>query len=929
MKVRTKYKRGGGVCLLIKNGIKFELNKEINSATFTNLEVVAINLITGSIKTTIISIYRPPHTDADSTMNDLEKLLSLVGSNRTIITGDTNIDTSNRSNITLRYLSKLRDYNMNQKTAAYTRITQNSKSIIDHVITNIQNLTTLVTYHCAADHQAVIACWGKKSKRDSEQNIIEKEINNISTNKKIHYKKTAEKIRQQNWIDWDQKTQKKSVDEIYNSFNNILKESIVEIEQKTKKHKLHVEKPYITSKILNERKSVQKARKKFIKNQSESNEKTFKELKKEYNKTLLKARNNYFGNKLKNAGKNSKLVWEVINEALNRKKKDKTDIDKLEYNDTVIEDKQQIANTLCDYYKNIAFDKIQKIKSGKKFEDYLEIEEKKENTFQLKPITKLETWQCIKSTVPKTSSGEDKITSKLVHMAAAPLTTPMNTIINACIQQGSFPNALKISKITPMDKRKGATGPSKYRPLNNLSTFSKIIEKPIIDQLEKHTQSYEDHHQFGYKKQHSTEHPILLTRHFIETELQKNKFVIVLMIDLTIAFETICTGTILPKKIQHYGGTAKTVNFFKEYFQNRKHYVELPDGTKSKTVTLHNYSCVQGSRLGPKIFNYYTHDIQNVIKKRKMCHVCSRMICFCDDTNIIISGKNLDEVVDETNELLHSLSLYMNSNCLIINKEKSSYMLLKPKNKNKTEIKKKITLEKTEIVRVHSARFLGIILDDKLNFKEQYERLLQKLTDAVNALIQIRLTLNYRAKMNIYHALFHSHLQYGALTYMDKLKKQQINRLYQLQKKAIRLVFAAPIGAHTTKLFKLSKIIPLNKIFETEAIKFVFKNLSESHKDQQPKAIQKLFEKNNNRITRTDQFLKLKYNKGAKHGNIMHSLIKTWNSENDNIKSAGNIYSLKKLQKETATDQMKECTTNNCKICEKDKNRQYENYMNK
>ena len=61
----------------------------------------------------------------------------------------------------------------------------------------------------------------------------------------------------------------------------------------------------------------------------------------------------------------------------------------------------------------------------------------------------------------------------------------------------------------------------------------------------------------------------------------------------------------------------------------------------------------------------------------------------------------------------------------------------------------------------------------------------------------------------------------------------------------------------------------------------------------------------------------------------MHSLIKAWNSENDNIKSAGNIYSLKKLQKETATDQMKECTTNNCKICEKDKNRHYENYMNK
>lgn len=169
MKVRTKYKRGGGVCLLIKNGIKFELNKEINSATFTNIEVVAINLITGSIKTTIISIYRPPHTDADSTMNDLEKLLSLVGSNRTIITGDTNIDTSNRSNITLRYLSKLRDYNMNQKTAAYTRITQNSKSIIDHVITNIQNLTTLVTYHCGEKIKKGFRTWYHRERNKQHQ----------------------------------------------------------------------------------------------------------------------------------------------------------------------------------------------------------------------------------------------------------------------------------------------------------------------------------------------------------------------------------------------------------------------------------------------------------------------------------------------------------------------------------------------------------------------------------------------------------------------------------------------------------------------------------------------------------------------------------------------------------------------------------------
>ena len=62
------------------------------------------------------------------------------------------------------------------------------------------------------------------------------------------------------------------------------------------------------------------------------------------------------------------------------------------------------------------------------------------------------------------------------------------------------------------------------------------------------------------------------------------------MIDLTVAFETLCTSEILPAKLTHYGATNKTRDFFKAYFNGRKHFVELPNGTKSKVTNLHNYS---------------------------------------------------------------------------------------------------------------------------------------------------------------------------------------------------------------------------------------------------------------------------------------------------------------------------------------------------
>ena len=59
----------------------------------------------------------------------------------------------------------------------------------------------------------------------------------------------------------------------------------------------------------------------------------------------------------------------------------------------------------------------------------------------------------------------------------------------------------------------------------------------------------------------------------------------------------------------------------------------------------------------------------------------------------------------------------------------------------------------TDIMRVKEARYLGIILDDKLNFKEQFNKLIKKLKEAINCLICTRNILNWKAKMMLYSAL--------------------------------------------------------------------------------------------------------------------------------------------------------------------------------
>ena len=505
-------------------------------------------------------------------------------------------------------------------------------------------------------------------------------------------------------------------------------------------------------------------------------------------------------------------------------------------------------------------------------------------------------------------------------MAANSLITPIRCMINKCFEQGAFPTELKKSKITPIFK-KGEKSPGNFRPINQISVMSKCIEKAAIEQLNNHFKQFENKNQFGYKTAHSSYHPILLTRHHIEQELSKNKYVALIMIDLSIAFETVNTGKILPEKLKHYGANTTTVNFFTDYFTNRKHLVKW-NQTESDTAELKNLSCVQGSALGPNIYNVYTNDLKETCE-------CT-LIAFADDTNLILSSKNIKDLIKKANIEVEKLNDYMSANDLIVNKGKSSYMILKPKNKKAIGTTETIKISGTDIMKVKEARYLGIILDDKLNFKEQFNKLIKKLKEAINCLICTRNILNWKAKMMLYNALFKSHLEYGAVCYYDKLNKSQLEQLKKLQKKAVRLIFRAPINSHTKNLFYYSKITPVEKLYHYEAVKFIFKNKNELYRDQQPEILRNLISNDPNiRTTRlTDDYYKIKIHRDYKKGHALYDIISEWNSAEVAIKASGNMQSLK-WQIRNNIKSFEKCTQKECVICKKDLHRDYEKYMKK
>ena len=147
-----------------------------------------------------------------------------------------------------------------------------SISLIDHVISNINDLETLVTHEMCADHQTVIGIWGIKERQTKKQKVLKE------SRERIHIDKTIENLQKINWLDWNERTANLDIDDTYDSFHEIINSSVVQ--EKIKSRKLKPTKKWMTKELLIKRLEVAKVRKKFLKNRNKTNENIYKEMNK-------------------------------------------------------------------------------------------------------------------------------------------------------------------------------------------------------------------------------------------------------------------------------------------------------------------------------------------------------------------------------------------------------------------------------------------------------------------------------------------------------------------------------------------------------------------------------------------------------------------------------------------------------------------------
>ena len=859
---------GRGTVLLVKSVLKPNPVTELTNNKF--VESTWCTIINDKNDKILIGvIYRSPNSSNENNealLDLIKKADNMRETRHLIMVGDFNLpdlrwnglDSPREDSFESKFCETLNDHFLHQLITEPTRFRDRQQpNVLDLIITDTDEMVKNIMIQeplGKSDHESILFHIAIRRAKP----VVKERFQY----KKADFQELRTGLEQ---VDWEKRFAGRRVEENWVTFTEVMEELVKKsVPKVTVRENRKLKQPWVNKETIQQIKEKKKAYRRYRKTRKEEDLFKYKEARNNATKKLKSDKREYEQKIAEESKTNSKAFWNYVNS----KTKYREGICELERGDgTVAQDDIEKANTLNSFFTSVfTVEDLESLPSAQAATVNSQMQIQITEDMVFKELDKLNA---------NKSPGPDGIHPFILKNVSKELSVPLNSIFNQSLREGRVPEDWKKANVTAIHKKGDKKIPGNYRPVSLTSIVCKLMEqfvkKSIVQHMTENNLFCDEQH--GFLGGRSCVTNLLETIDVWTEILDRKEAVDVLYLDFRKAFDKVPHKRLIVK-LGMYGIHQETVRWVEDFLTERQQRVIV--NSKASDWSKVTSGIPQGSVLGPILFLVYINDLPE--------ELTSDSSIFADDTKVFT------EVNDENNislqEDIDKLQQWTNKWQLEFNIDKCAVLHLGSKNPQHT-YKMTVNGKDHTLKSSQQEKDLGVLIDDKLNFKAHVHATTQKANRTLGLIKRNFKYLPEKQYIGLYKSQVRTKLEYANAVWSPLLEgeKDKIERVQRRASKQVKRLRDIPY-CHRLKELHLPTLDYRRKrgdLIQT------YKILHEKDK------VKQLFHMNTSTKTRGHS-LKLNKNRNLtrlRHHFFSNRVVNTWNTLPEEVVSTTSINSFK------------------------------------
>jgi len=340
-------------------------------------------------------------------------------------------------------------------------------------------------------------------------------------------------------------------------------------------------------------------------------------------------------------------------------------------------------------------------------------------------ITRQEVLYALQRTAPLSAPGPDGIPAIALKSLSNQNLSLVQRMFNASIALGSLPSAWKHGRTVVLKKpsKSDYSQARSFRPITMLPTVAKLLEKIMATRLRylvtKSAQSRRpivSPQQFGFLPQRSCEQATVKLTEAVRTGWDSGLSTTAIFLDIQGAYDNVIHDLLL-EVLRQKGIPGYMTNWFADFLHERRSTLCVEGCEKVCNI---NIGLPQGSPASPVLYTFYNTMALDILGSGNSIGYADDMICWCTGTDVRENCRKLQEIIDILGYI------WCRPFQQKLDPGKSVLMHFSPPNTDSNATLPTLIINEIAVPVKTSTKYLGTIIDDKLDFGENSLALARK-----------------------------------------------------------------------------------------------------------------------------------------------------------------------------------------------------------